>query len=188
MNAERLLTVGLAVALVLAASVGLGAAQEPVPDGTAFTYQGRLMDGGSPANGSYDLEFRLYDDTGTLLGRVPALRPSAAGSIAWNPLYLDGSGTSLLVADGQTVTFNILVVGRSSAGESAGYSFWGAIENQGGTLTVVSMNPFVAEDDATWGARVIASDPLDALTVQVLGDGVTAIRWVATVRTAEVSW
>jgi hypothetical protein len=29
--------------------------------GTAFTYQGRLTDGGSPANGEYDLRFRLYD-------------------------------------------------------------------------------------------------------------------------------
>ena len=28
--------------------------------GTAFTYQGRLTDGGSPANGPYDFEFELY--------------------------------------------------------------------------------------------------------------------------------
>lgn len=32
---------------------------------TSFTYQGRLTDGGSPANGAYDLRFILYDaDTG----------------------------------------------------------------------------------------------------------------------------
>lgn len=29
--------------------------------GTAFTYQGRLTDGGSPANGGYDLRFSIYD-------------------------------------------------------------------------------------------------------------------------------
>jgi hypothetical protein len=29
--------------------------------GTGFTYQGRLTDGGAPANGSYDFEFKLYD-------------------------------------------------------------------------------------------------------------------------------
>lgn len=29
--------------------------------GTAFLYQGRLTDGGSPANGAYDLRFALYD-------------------------------------------------------------------------------------------------------------------------------
>jgi hypothetical protein len=30
--------------------------------GTGFTYQGKLTDGGSPANGAYDFEFKLYDD------------------------------------------------------------------------------------------------------------------------------
>jgi hypothetical protein len=29
--------------------------------GTAFTYQGRLTDGGTPANGTYDLRFRLFN-------------------------------------------------------------------------------------------------------------------------------
>src|SRR6476619_149431 len=28
---------------------------------SGFTYQGRLTDGGSPANGSYDLQFALFD-------------------------------------------------------------------------------------------------------------------------------
>ncbi len=29
--------------------------------GTAFTYQGRFVSGGSPANGAYDFEFKLFD-------------------------------------------------------------------------------------------------------------------------------
>ena len=29
--------------------------------GSAFTYQGRLNDGGTPANGVYDLRFAIYD-------------------------------------------------------------------------------------------------------------------------------
>jgi len=29
--------------------------------GTAFTYQGVLTDNGNPADGSYDLQFKLYD-------------------------------------------------------------------------------------------------------------------------------
>ncbi|MBX3390535.1 MAG: hypothetical protein KF691_13885 [Phycisphaeraceae bacterium] len=31
------------------------------PQGTAFTYQGRLTDGGAPASGAYDIEVRLFD-------------------------------------------------------------------------------------------------------------------------------
>ncbi len=36
-------------------------ASQPLSLGDSFTYQGRLTDGGGPANGSYDLRFILYD-------------------------------------------------------------------------------------------------------------------------------
>lgn len=45
------------VCFVLTAN--LATAQTPLD--TAFSYQGRLSDGGGPANGVYDLGFRLYD-------------------------------------------------------------------------------------------------------------------------------
>lgn len=48
----------LAAALAVIAAAGPAGA---VPVGTAFTYQGALRDGGTPANGTFDLEFRLYD-------------------------------------------------------------------------------------------------------------------------------
>ncbi len=57
----------LVVILLLLLTVGGSQAQEPAGDinaqalGTAFTYQGRLTDGGSPANGEYDFQFRLYN-------------------------------------------------------------------------------------------------------------------------------
>ena len=50
----------LAAAVLLAAIHPQASAQTPV--GTAFTYQGRLADGGSPAHGDYDFKFSLYDD------------------------------------------------------------------------------------------------------------------------------
>lgn len=47
---------GIALFLVCA---GLANASGPVEP--AFTYQGRLTDGGSPANGAYDFQFKLFD-------------------------------------------------------------------------------------------------------------------------------
>jgi hypothetical protein len=41
------------------------AAPLAAPFGYAFTYQGFLQDAGSPADGVYDLQFRLFDDPGT---------------------------------------------------------------------------------------------------------------------------
>ena len=46
-------------ALAAVALVGVASAQAPV--GTAFTYQGRLTDGGAPATGSFDFRFTLFD-------------------------------------------------------------------------------------------------------------------------------
>ena len=50
--AASLLLIGIFSAVVVIAQTPLG---------TAFTYQGRLIDSGNPANGQYDLQFALYD-------------------------------------------------------------------------------------------------------------------------------
>jgi len=47
--------------------------------GTAFTYQGRLNDGGSPANGSYDLTFTLF---GVNAGGVAIAGPVTNSAVA----------------------------------------------------------------------------------------------------------
>lgn len=49
-----------ALAAMLLAASGPALAQ-PVPLGTAFTYQGRLTDAGSAADGIYDFELKLFD-------------------------------------------------------------------------------------------------------------------------------
>src|SRR5262245_61475876 len=72
--------------------------------GTAFTYQGRLNDAGAPANGSYDLLFRVYDVPagGSPLTVFPFIRSVevndglfslpidfGAAPFAGNPVYLE---------------------------------------------------------------------------------------------------
>ena len=48
-------------AWVLVALGSAASALAQTPLGTAFTYQGRLVDGGSPATGSYDFQLVLFD-------------------------------------------------------------------------------------------------------------------------------
>jgi hypothetical protein len=55
----------LLLALATTGIVGAGASAPQAPAtqvSTAFTYQGKLVDGGSPANGSYDFLFSPFDD------------------------------------------------------------------------------------------------------------------------------
>ncbi len=54
--------------------------------GTAFTYQGRLNDGGSPANGNYDLRFTIYDAT-NIPGTVIAGPITNAATAVSNGLF-----------------------------------------------------------------------------------------------------
>ena len=63
--------------------------------GTAFTYQGRLNDGGSPATGTYDFTFSLYptNQTGSLAA-VPVTNSAVAVASGLFTTTLDfGSGT-----------------------------------------------------------------------------------------------
>ena len=112
---------------------------------------------------------------------------------SWHSLYLDGSSRLLILPPTRTFTFDILIVGRSdTAGndESAGYHCQGVIENVGGNTTLIgsgSVCTTLGEDDANWSVWVIADNTNDALVVLVAGNGEN-IRWVATVRTADVSW
>jgi hypothetical protein len=58
MEKRRLLLMNVAILVIALGMAGVGWA---APMGTAFTYQGRLADANSPAEGLYDFEFEVYD-------------------------------------------------------------------------------------------------------------------------------
>jgi hypothetical protein len=106
-------------------------------------------------------------------------------------LYLDGDNASerLTIASGRTVTFDILLVARSRAGDSIGCTFQGVIENTGGTTTFVQAPGKICHKGGlAWDANVVANDTNDALQIEVTGASSTNIGWVARVQTAEVSY
>jgi hypothetical protein len=61
----RLTRFACVAALVMAGPLDVSVA---APVGTAFSYQGRLVDDGIPYDGTANLEFRLYDDGGVQIG------------------------------------------------------------------------------------------------------------------------
>jgi hypothetical protein len=108
---------------------------------------------------------------------------------ATNELFLDGSAARMyLSSPGRTWVFDILVTARSSTGNSAGYRIQGVIENVAGTVAFVGTptTTTLGEDVASWHAFVAALDPPGALAIKVMGSAGQTVRWVASVRTAEV--
>src|SRR3989454_3521113 len=65
--------------IVLAMSLGATTARAQT---SSFTYQGRLTDGGTPANGNYDLQFVLFDSLsgGAQVGSTQTLNTVAVSN------------------------------------------------------------------------------------------------------------
>ena len=102
-------------------------------------------------------------------------------------LFLNGSSAQMVLGNGTSWTFDILVVGRSTGGNSASYQLRGGIENVSGTTALVGsvVKDVLGEDVGGWDVSATADDGTEALVITVTGDN-TNIRWVATVRTVEV--
>jgi hypothetical protein len=68
----------------------ISCASAVVAQTTSFSYQGRLSDGGTPANGNYDLQFTLWDNNsgGTQIG-APQTVPTVAVSSGIFAVQLD---------------------------------------------------------------------------------------------------
>ncbi|HEY0549975.1 MAG TPA: hypothetical protein VGF13_10265 [Verrucomicrobiae bacterium] len=96
----------------------------------------------------------------------------------------------MTIPSGATWTFEIQLAARSNTGgNSAGYLFSGVIKNVGGTTAIVGAvtKTVLAEDVGAWDANALEDNTNDALVVRVNGDN-SNIRWVATVRPAEVQY
>lgn len=108
----------------------------------------------------------------------------------WVELFLDGSSLVMTVASNTAWTYSIHIIGISSTGDVGSYEIKGAIKNIAGTTSLVGSATVttIAEDLALWDVRITADDTSDKLMLEVLGDDGTDIRWVASVRTTEVTY
>lgn len=106
-RSTRLLLI-LCLAFCYTASLLSGLAQ-----GTAFTYQGRLYDGASPANGKYDLRFNVYSlgSGGSLLGGPVTISPVVVS----NGLFITAIDFGAGVFNGQTCWLDIAARSNGTA-------------------------------------------------------------------------
>jgi hypothetical protein len=111
-------------------------------------------------------------------------------------MFIGPAGQRAAVPVGSSWAFQILLVGRSSAGVDAAWKAEGLIHNNAGTTAIVggAIVPVVIADGtgATWGVaanfQVTADNANDSLKLAVTGAALTLIRWVAVVRLTEVNY
>lgn len=111
----------------------------------------------------------------------------------WHPLLIEGvAGARMTIAADTVWTFDVMVVGtEQGCANSYSYRITGCIENDGGTTSMLcTTRTLYCEDDPNFDAQAIADNANDALVIEVMDAGTSnrTVRWVATVRTAEVTF
>lgn len=151
-----LLIVGASTVAASPAARLVLAPEAPSAIGTAFTYQGRLMDGGAPANGQYDFEFKLYDalsggaQTGSTVSRADITVTQGlftvsldfgASAFTGNARYLDigvrpgvSTGAYTLLTPRQQLTPAPYALYTTNADQLDGVHASGLLATSGGTI------------------------------------------------------
>jgi len=108
-------------------------------------------------------------------------------------LFLDGAAVQFIVPNNSVVTFDILVAARrtDAVGGGAGYRFVGVVRKDS-TATSVALignasKTVLGETNVPWDANVSVDTATGALRVFGTGETGKTIRWVAVMRTAEVT-
>ncbi len=124
-------------------------------------------------------------------------RRATTDATANQEMFLDGvtAAERALIPNNTSWAFNIILVGRSSAGVEAMWTAVGLIHNNAGTTAMTCAATVTSICDgtgATWGVAanfVVSADNVnDALHLDVTGAGATNIRWCATARIVQLTY
>lgn len=133
---------------------------------TAFTYQGRLTNAGSPATGNYDLQFELYDalSEGTQVGPT----------LTQNPVAINAGGFTVMLDFGEGVfdgAERYLEIGVRTAGSGQAYTILSPRQAITSTpYSVRSMNAAAADGLSVACVNCVTSSQIETVDgAQVTG-------------------
>lgn len=157
-------------------------------------YRGRADKYGQVVSGGGNSTISAGNVQGTIQ-MIPFEEEVSHTDATWHSLFLAGAGIGLdmVIRPNTAWTFHILLTGiTANAAQQWSYEINGLIErdNADNTTLAASSVTTIFESDASYEAQVIADDTNEALVVQVRNNGGTnyTVRWVATVRTCEVTY
>ena len=131
-----------------------------------------------------------FGETGDAQASLFVLRGTTTNATPTN-LYLDGAAAQELITIGEdrAMAVDILVVARSSDDLASAYRIEGLFkDNNGSGYIVGATTSLIAGELGLPTFHVIPRVVGNALSVEVTGPTNKTVRWVATVRTAEVAW
>jgi hypothetical protein len=108
-------------------------------------------------------------------------------------LFLDGAAQEFIVPNNSVVTFSIMVAARrtDATGGGAGYKFEGVVRKDTTAASVtfvgVPSKTVFGETDTPWDTTLTVNTGTGGLKLTGTGQAAKTIRWVATMRTTEVT-
>ena len=138
--------------LYVIALLAVFGAQSVFAQTTAFTYQGKLNDGGNPANAGYDMQFRLFDMAGAGQG-------TQQGATITNPTVVVTNGNFAVSLDFGSAVFasgadRFLEISLRPAGTTGGYT---------------SLAPRQKLTSSPYSVRSVNANSADALSTACVG-------------------
>ena len=100
-----------------------------------------------------------------------------------------GSTNQLVAASDTAITFDGSVTGIQNGAQAfASFLISGLLVNDGGTTTLVNSATTVIDNQSSWVVAMTADNTNNALAITVTGEASHNIRWVANIRTSEVTY
>ena len=100
-----------------------------------------------------------------------------------------GSDDQIVAASDTCITFDGTITAMQNGAQA--YASWkieGLLVNDGGTTTLANSTTTVISNGSSWGMALSADNTNNALAITVTGAASTNIRWVANIRTTEVTY
>lgn len=100
-----------------------------------------------------------------------------------------GSTNQIVAASDTCITFDGTITAMQNGAQS--YASWkieGLLVNDGGTTTLSNSSTTVIQNSPSWGMTLSADNANNALAITVTGEAAHNIRWVANIRTSEVTY
>ncbi len=133
-----------------------------------------------------------FATTGDAQGAIYVLRASTTDATPKVLATIDGqadANTQIVAASDTCITFDGTITAMQNGAQA--YASWkieGLLVNDGGTTTLANSATTVISNSSSWGMALSADNTNNALAITVTGEAAHNIRWVANIRTTEVTY